>query len=192
MGVSQVCDLDIRRSVRFAGEAVVVAGKDNACCLIVSLRTPGAAPGRLDNQGDLVRHRLLEARRKDSGFTLIELLIVIVILGVLAAVVVLAVGAFDDRGEEAACKSDVKAVEVAVEAYRAKNGSYPGSLDDLVSNTDENYLRSLPNTSTSKDFAYHIEYIPGTGAVQGFLNKGTDTTDDDVDCLTGAVNTPAP
>lgn len=94
-----------------------------------------------------MRQRLLEARRKESGFTLIELLIVIVILGVLAAVVVLAVGAFQDRGQSAACKSDVKAVEVAVEAYRAKNGSYPTSLDILDDGT-ENYLRSIPATQT--------------------------------------------
>jgi type II secretion system protein G len=136
-----------------------------------------------------VRHRLLEARRKDGGFTLIELLIVIVILGVLAAVVVLAVGAFDDRGEEAACKSDVKAVEVAVEAYRAKNGSYPTSLNDLVSNTDENYLRSLPNDSVNDP--YRIVYYPATGAVQGIINNDAEDAADDVDCMTGAAPTGA-
>ena len=50
-------------------------------------------------QGVAVRQRLREARKTESGFTLIELLIVIVILGVLSAVVVIAVGAFNDRGE---------------------------------------------------------------------------------------------
>jgi general secretion pathway protein G len=113
-----------------------------------------------------VRHRLLEVRRKDSGFTLIELLIVIVILAVLAGVVVLAVSAFDDRGEEAACKSDVKAVEVAVEAYRANNGAYPGSLQDLV---DEGYLREAPNQSSTEG-EYWIRY--DSGEVNGYLRDG--------------------
>ena len=54
----------------------------------------------------------------------------------------LAVGAFDDRGEEAACKADFKAVEVAVEAYRAKNQEYPASLEALV----PEYLRELPSS----------------------------------------------
>jgi prepilin-type N-terminal cleavage/methylation domain len=140
-----------------------------------------------------VRHRLLEARRKDSGFTLIELLIVIVILGVLAAVVVLAVGAFDERGEQAACKSDVKAVEVAVEAYRAKNSVYPGSLNDLVGGT-ENYLRSLPNENSDPNVAkYYVTYDSTTGKVQGVLHKDPSTTDDDVDCMTNEeINSTTP
>ena len=58
--------------------------------------------------------------QEESGFTLIELLIVIVILGVLAGIVVFAVGGITDRGNASACKSDVKNVEVASEAYRAK------------------------------------------------------------------------
>jgi general secretion pathway protein G len=63
-------------------------------------------------------------RAGEGGFTLIELLIVIVILGILAAIVVFAVGGITDRGKASACKSDVKTIEVAEEAYFAKNGAY--------------------------------------------------------------------
>lgn len=75
--------------------------------------------------------RIREARKNQSGFTLIELLIVIVILGVLAGIVVFAVSGINDKGEQSACQSDVKTLEVAVEAYYAKNNAYPGSLTDL-------------------------------------------------------------
>lgn len=61
----------------------------------------------------------------DDGFTLIELLIVIVILGVLAAVVVFAVGGITDRGDDAAVAADAKTVIHAMEAYRAINETYP-------------------------------------------------------------------
>ncbi|TDD18392.1 prepilin-type N-terminal cleavage/methylation domain-containing protein [Kribbella turkmenica] len=64
-------------------------------------------------------------KRNDSGFTLIELLVVIVILGVLSGIVVFAVAGIQDRGNAAACRTDKKSVEVAVEAYYAKNGTYP-------------------------------------------------------------------
>ena len=74
-----------------------------------------------------MRKRLQEARQNEDGFTLIELLIVIVILGVLAGIVVFAVGAFNDRGQVAACNAEKKTVEVAAEAYRAKQGTYPQS-----------------------------------------------------------------
>ncbi len=67
--------------------------------------------------------------RNQSGFTLIELLVVIVILGVLSGIVVFAVSGIQDRGNAAACKTDKKSVEVAVEAYYAKNGAYPPGGD---------------------------------------------------------------
>ena len=55
-------------------------------------------PGRRTTPKEIpVLQRLRAARKNESGFTLIELLIVIVILGVLAGIVVFAVGAFNDR-----------------------------------------------------------------------------------------------
>ncbi|MBX6749013.1 MAG: prepilin-type N-terminal cleavage/methylation domain-containing protein [Micromonosporaceae bacterium] len=110
---------------------------------------------------------LYDARDRQKGFTLVELLIVIVILGVLAAIVILAIGAFDDRGELAACKADVKSVEVAVEAYRADQGNYPASLDELTK-APGNYLREVPNT-TEGSGEYWILYEPATGTVEGRL-----------------------
>jgi prepilin-type N-terminal cleavage/methylation domain-containing protein len=68
-------------------------------------------------------------KRNESGFTLIELLVVIVILGVLSGIVVFAVSGIQDRGNAAACRTDKKSVEVAVEAYYAKNGAYPPAGD---------------------------------------------------------------
>lgn len=57
----------------------------------------------------------------ESGFTLIELLIVIVVLGVLAAVVVFSVSGITDVGQASACKSDRQAVVTAEEAIRARS-----------------------------------------------------------------------
>ena len=71
-------------------------------------------------------------KKNDEGFTLIELLIVIVILGILAAVVVFAVGGITDRGEESSCEADLATLEVAVEAYFAQEGVYPDTEQRLV------------------------------------------------------------
>lgn len=59
-----------------------------------------------------------------DGFTLVELLIVIVILGVLATVVVFAVGGITNRGNESAVDADVSTLTTAQEAYKALNGTY--------------------------------------------------------------------
>ena len=76
--------------------------------------------------------RMRAARANEKGFTLIELLIVIVILGVLAGIVVFAVGGVTNRGATAACKSDVTSVATAAEAYYAQNGTYPATIAAMV------------------------------------------------------------
>ncbi len=60
----------------------------------------------------------------DNGFTLIELLIVIVILGVLAGVVVFAVGGITDQGTASAESADERTLETAEETHRALYGTY--------------------------------------------------------------------
>jgi prepilin-type N-terminal cleavage/methylation domain-containing protein len=112
--------------------------------------------------------RLRAARQNEGGFTLIELLIVIVILGVLAGVVVFSVRFVNDRGEKAACKTDVKTVQAAVEGYYAQNTNYPGALTDLV----PNYLASVPKPDQNK---YTIAYDSTTHQVTGTF-KGADCT----------------
>ncbi len=82
-------------------------------------------------------------KKQDEGFTLIELLIVIVILGILAAVVVFAVGGITEDAEENACMAEKRAVETAIEAFRADRGNYPTDIASLTNATD-GFLRSDP------------------------------------------------
>jgi general secretion pathway protein G len=61
--------------------------------------------------------------RGQGGFTLIELLVVIAILGILAGVVVFAVGNLTGDAKDSACEIELRTLETAVEA--AKGSSNP-------------------------------------------------------------------
>jgi type II secretion system protein G len=116
-------------------------------------------------------HRMLERARNEEGFTLIELMIVIVILGVLAGIVIFAVGGVTDNGDVAACKSDVKTLSVAVEAYRAKTGGYPAHLEPDLTTTPNQFLRGQTSLSgdTLAQKSYTITYQGNSGATAGQL-----------------------
>lgn len=62
-------------------------------------------------------------RSQDGGFALIEILITIIILGILAAVVVLAVGNMTANAEETGCAADRKTLYTAYEVYAIQTGT---------------------------------------------------------------------
>lgn len=92
----------------------------------------------------LKRIRTVRAGEREGGFTLTELLIVIVILGVLAGIVVFAVNTFTNDSKKTACEADRKTVEVATDAYYARENVYPTSIPQLVAH---DYLKQEPSTT---------------------------------------------
>jgi prepilin-type N-terminal cleavage/methylation domain-containing protein len=98
-----------------------------------------------------------DGEQEEGGFTLIELLIVVLILGILAAIVAFAVGAFTSSSAVAACNTDAKTVESAVAAYQATNtGQIPTS--GLLTSTGNGgpYIHNWPGNS-----AYYVISLSG-------------------------------
>ena len=102
-------------------------------------------------------------RRARHGFTLIELLLVLVILGVLAAVVV---PKFTGRTQDArntAAKTDIAGIETALNAFEVDNGRFPTTDEGLrilrenVSNLStwkRPYLSKDPKDPWGRDYVY--------------------------------------
>jgi type II secretion system protein G len=102
-------------------------------------------------------NRIREAKKNEHGFTLIELLMVIIILGILAAIVVFAVSGITDRGKASACKAEVSTVATALEGYYAQTGAYPTAAQGLAV-LKPGFLNDVPG-------ATDVAWTAGTGQV---------------------------
>lgn len=93
--------------------------------------------------------------RGQGGFTLIELLIVIAILGILAGVVVFAVGGVNDTAQDKACEIEGKSIETAIQAFLADTDAPPANLADLT----PTYLKDDPTANWSLQAPLNTEVV---------------------------------
>jgi len=104
-------------------------------------------------------------RMRQSGFTLIEIMVVVVILGILAALIAPNVISRIDDAQITKVKQDIRAMESALKLYRLDNFRYPSTdegLDALVTPpADPNarwpeggYLDRLPRDPWDRPYVY--------------------------------------
>jgi prepilin-type N-terminal cleavage/methylation domain-containing protein len=124
------------------------------------------------------------AGEREEGFTLIELLIVIVVLGILAAVVVFALGGVTGQSAQSACNADAKTVETAVAAYLADGNAAsalttaagPGLLTG-TSATGGPFLQSWPNNPTHYTISFdgttagQVDVTPAGGSAVNYNSQ---------------------
>src|SRR5450759_1995747 len=72
-----------------------------------------------------------------AGFTLIEVLLVVVIIGILAAVVVPRLSGRVQQSQVSAAKSSIASVGLALDLYETDNGNFPASLQSLITKGSE-------------------------------------------------------
>jgi prepilin-type N-terminal cleavage/methylation domain-containing protein len=100
---------------------------------------------------------MISLKRKQSGFTIVELLIVIVVIGILAAIVITTFTGVQKKGRDADRKSDINAIYSQVEVYFAENAKYPSLAqindgtfrDDNLKGLSTDALADPSNTGTT-------------------------------------------
>ena len=68
---------------------------------------------------------MISLKKNNRGFTIVELLIVIVVIGILAALVIVTYNGIQQKARDTERKTDIKAVQGHLEAYWADNAKYP-------------------------------------------------------------------
>ena len=92
-------------------------------------------------------------RAGQGGFTLIEIMVVVVILGILAALVVPAIMERPDHARKVRAKQDVRAIVSALNMYRLDHFDYPGTLDELAVGGNK-YLERVPSDPWGRPYNY--------------------------------------
>ena len=132
-----------------------------------------ARPGRVDRPA-----------QRSRGFTLIEVMVVIVILGVLAALVVPRIMSRPDEARVVAARQDIASLMQALKLYKLDNRRYPTAeqgLQALVQKPStppvpENwkaYLEKLPNDPWGSPYQY---LNPGIQGEIDVFSYGADNT----------------
>ena len=125
-----------------------------------------------------------QPRRRDAGgFTLIEVMVVIVILGVLAALIVPRVLGRPDEARIVAAKQDIASIMQALKLYKLDNRRYPSTEQGLTALVErpsiapqpenwKSYLEKLPNDPWGSPYQYLSPGLKGDVDVLSFGADG--------------------
>src|SRR5690554_3567829 len=129
-----------------------------------------------------IQSNISSCLQRQVGFTLIEIMVVLVIMGVLAALVVPNLMDRPDQARATAASNDVGAIMQALKLYRLDNGSYPTAQQGLQALVEKptvgkepsnwrNYLEKLPNDPWGNPYQY---LNPGTYGEVDVFSLGAD------------------
>lgn len=109
--------------------------------------------------------------QRNKGFTLIELMVVLVILGVLAAIIAPKIMDRPDEARIIAAKQDISSVVQALKLYRLDNIRYPTTEQGLQALVTKPTIEPIPNNWKSGGYLERLPKDPW-GNPYLYLNPG--------------------
>ncbi len=106
-----------------------------------------------------------------AGFTLIEVLVVVVILGILAALIVPRIMDRPEQARVVATKNDIAAIMAALKLYRLDNGAFPSAEQGLRALVAKPEIGDIPRNWKPGGYLEHLPKDPW-GTDYQYLNPG--------------------
>ena len=101
--------------------------------------------------------RKLKGRRAPRGMTLIEIMVVLVILGLIASAVVIAVFPQLQRARVDRTTLDIGNLDSALKLYNARKGKFPDTTTGLKALVDLEIIDKMPKDAWGNDYVYTLE-----------------------------------
>src|SRR5689334_8916337 len=128
------------------------------------------------------------SRRKAKAFSLVEIMIVVVIIGLLAAMVTYATTSYLDRAKRSRAKADIATYSGAVDSFYLDNGRFPDNSEGLRVLVP-NFVKTLQNDPWGRPYQYlqpgkHGKYdiiSYGADGREGGTGADADITNADID-----------
>lgn len=108
---------------------------------------------------------------KNRGFTLIEIMVVIVIMGIMAALVVPKVMTSTDDAKKAAAHTDIKSLMTSLDMYYLSNQRYPTEAQGLDALVHKPTISPIPNNYKTDGYLDKLPKDPW-GYDYQYLNPG--------------------
>ena len=120
----------------------------------------------------MTQRRIPPRSARSRGFTLIEIMVVVVILGILAAIVVPRVMDRPDDARITKAKTDIRALESALNLYRLDNFAYPTTNQGLQALVERPRTGPEPRNYRGSGYMDRLPKDPWGNEYQ-YLNPGT-------------------
>ena len=120
--------------------------------------------------------------RKPAAFTLVEIMLVVIIIGVLAAMVIPRFAGRTEQAKTARVASDLAAIALALDLYEFDLGTYPASLEELTVREGHGpYLKKgLPHDPWGRPYQYVRESAHQQDYDLSSLGPDGQRSDDDI------------